>query len=90
MLFVALLKVKGGTEIERATRRMQWSIPEGITVKAEYLLHTPDPECIFVFEADSFEAMMGITSSWDDVYDIRIYPAIPVQDCLDFVKQAME
>ena len=90
MLFVALLKVKGGTEIERATRRMQWSIPEGITMKAEYLLHTPDPECICVIEADSFEAMMGITSAWDDVYDIRIYPAIAVQDCLDFIKAAME
>lgn len=90
MLYVALLDVRDGTEKERAVRRVQWQIPEGINVKAEYWLHTSNPQVIFVFEADSYAAMMQVTSAWDDVFDVSIVPAIDAKEGLEMIKQMME
>ena len=90
MLLVALLKVKAGTEKERAYRRLEWDAPEGVNIKAEYWLHACNPQCIVVLESNSFAEMMLFTSAWDDVFDIDIYPAITAEEGLKLVKQMME
>ena len=89
MLFVGLLKARAGTEQERAGRRLAWQIPDGIEVKAEYWLQTTDPESIFVFEADSFAAMMQISGEWNDLFDVSIFPAIEAKEGLEMLEQMM-
>ncbi len=89
MLFVALFNVRAGTEEERVGRRLQWQFPERIKQVAEYWLHSTKPEVISVFEANSFAEMMQITAVWNDVYDIRIFPAIEAEEGTEVVKQMM-
>ncbi len=89
MLFAALFKVKSGTEQERVARRLQWEVPEGIEIEAEYWLHTPDLESICIFAADSFAAMMQVTGAWNDVYDVSISPAIAAEEGLELAKQML-
>ena len=87
MLFVALFKVRAGTEEERLARRLQLGNFEGVNTKAEYWLHTPDPESIHIFEAESFAAMMQITGTWNDLYDVKIYPAIEAAEGIEMARQ---
>lgn len=89
MLFVALMKVKAGTEEERIGRRLEWEAPEGMEIVGEYWLHTTDPEIVVVIEADGFASLLGFTGAWNDVYDIKIYPAIGADEGLELVKQMM-
>ena len=89
MLFVALMKVKAGTEEERMMRRLQWESPEGFKVVAEYWLHTHDPQVVVVFESESFVPIAQMTSAWDDVFDITVIPAITAEDGLEMGKQMM-
>ena len=89
MLFVALMNVKAGTEEERIGRRLEWEVPEDIKITGEYWLHTPDPEIVVVIEADGFAPLLGFTAAWNDVYDIRIYPAIGADEGLDLVRHMM-
>ncbi len=90
MLFVALYEVRAGTEEERIARRLEWELPEGITIEAEFWLHTPVPEVIFVFAADSFADMLQITGAWNDLYDISIFPAVRGEDGMDMARQMMQ
>lgn len=90
MLFIALFKVKAGSEEERAGRRLKWQVPEGINVVAEYWLQTPDPEAITIFKSDSFASMMQYSSAWSDLYDINMIPATTAEEGLEIVKQMME
>ena len=62
MLFVAMLKPKGGTTESRIAHRAGWQYPEGVKPVAEYWLQTGDPAVISVFEADSVEPIMAITT----------------------------
>lgn len=89
MLFAAFMKVRAGTEKERLARRVQWQLPKRICVKVEYWLHTPDPESVFVFEADSLTAMMQITGEWNDLYEVNIFPAIAADEGLELARQMM-
>jgi len=90
MLFVALMKVRAGTEEERLTRRLQWQYPAEMCVLAEYWLNTTDPQIITIFEADSFAPMSQVTSSWDDVYDITITPAVTAEEGIKQAREMME
>lgn len=90
MLFVALMKVRAGTEEERLIRRMQWQYPEEMRVLAEYWLNTTNPQIITIFEADSTAPMSLVSSSWDDVYDITVTPAVTAEEGIKIAQQMME
>ncbi len=87
MLFAALMKVRAGTEQERVARRLKWDVPEEISVVGEYWLHTSEPEVLLIFEADSFSAMMQVTSDWSDVYHVDIFPAICAEEGIQMAEQ---
>ena len=90
MLFVALLKVRGGTPPENIARRAQWQYPEGIKQVAEYWLQTSDPTVITIYEAESIAPIMAISTEWGDVFDITVVPAITAEDGLALAKQMMQ
>lgn len=89
MLFVALLKVTGGTPEERIARRAQWQYPEGTRPVAEYWLQAAELAVISVFEADSNAAVMALTMAWSDVFDITVVPAVTGEQGLELAKQMM-
>jgi hypothetical protein len=87
MLFVALLKPKGGTLEGRIAHRAGWRYPEGVEVVAEYWLQAADVNVVSVFEADSIAPIMAITTEWGDEFDITVVPAITGQEGLKLVQQ---
>ena len=89
MLFVATLKVTGGTAQERIGRRAQWQYPEGTRPVAEYWLQGTDPAVITVFEADNNEAIFALTVAWSDVFDINVVPAMTGEQGLAIAAQMM-
>lgn len=89
MLFVALLKVTGGTPQERIARRAQWDYPDGIRVIAEYWLQAAEPAVVSVFEADSNDAVFALAVPWGDVFDITVAPAVTAEQGLALANQMM-
>jgi hypothetical protein len=89
MLYVMLLKaIPGGPPMgELLARRMQWQIPDGMNPIAEYWPQTGDPAVISIFEADSVPPMMAVTAAWGDAFQISVYPAITLEDGLEFARQ---
>jgi hypothetical protein len=87
MLFAALLKAHPGTVQERAARRVEWQHPEEIQVVAEYWLQTLDPAGIVVCKADRIDQLWSLTSAWDDLCDITVFPAIIAEDGLELLKE---
>ncbi len=87
MLFVAMLKPKDGTTESRIAHRAGWQYPEGVKPVAEYWLQTSNPDVISVFEADSVEPIMAITTEWGDEFDVTVVPAITGEAGLQLVQQ---
>jgi len=87
MLFVALLKAKGGTIAERTAHRASWQYPAGVKPVAEYWLQTSNPGVISVFEADNIAQIMAITTEWGDEFEITVVPAITGQEGLALAQQ---
>jgi hypothetical protein len=88
MLFVALLDAHPATMEERVPRRMEWEYPEGgAQVVAEYWLQTPAPAVIVVFEADHIQQIWALTSQWDDLFEIVVYPAVAAEQGLEILRQ---
>ena len=86
MLYVAVFKAHSGSMRERATRRLAWEHPEGVRVVAEYWLETLDPAGFVVFETDSIGHIWAVTASWDDLFDIAVFPAIGAEEGLKLLK----
>lgn len=90
MIFVSLLKIRGGTAQERIGKRAEWQYPEGIKLIGEYWLHTNDPRVISIVEADNVAPIMSMTADWEDFFEITIVPAITGEEGLNLAKQMMQ
>jgi len=88
MLFVALLKGFPATTQETRIRRMEWDYPDvGTKVLGEYWLQSNDPEVVAIFEADHISQIMATFAAWDDVFEVKIYPAVSADEGLELLKQ---
>jgi hypothetical protein len=87
MLFVALLKAKGGTYQSRTGHRVEWDYPDGVKPVAEYWLQSGDVSVVAAFEADSVAPIMAVTAEWGDEFDITVVPAVTSQEGLKLVQQ---
>jgi hypothetical protein len=87
MLFVALLKPKGGTFQSRTAHRAGWQPPQGVEPVAEYWLQSGDVSVVAAFEADSVAPIMAVTAEWGDEFDITVVPAVTSQEGLKLVQQ---
>jgi hypothetical protein len=89
MLFVVLGAGRPATERQRLERRLKWSYPEGAKIVAEYWLQTPDPNLILVIEADDLAPIMAGTAAWDDLFELRVVPAVTAEQGLEMAKKMM-
>jgi hypothetical protein len=87
MLFVALLKARGGTVESRIAHRAGWRYPQGVEAVAEYWLQSADPTVVSVFEADSVAPILAVTSEWGDEFDITVVPAVTGEEGLKLAQQ---
>ncbi len=89
MLYVALMKIRDGKIKEAIAKRLQWQIPEGMNVVAEYWLQTPDPNVVVAFETDSIALMLQLEAEWDEYFAMTIVPAISAEEGLELGKKMM-
>ena len=90
MLFVALFTTRGGgTFQEGTTRRLQWQVPEGGNVLAEYWLETEAPRVVVIFETQSMDAFGQIRMDWGDMFEIEVFPAVTGEQGMEMARQAM-
>lgn len=84
MLFVMVCQARPGTFNERVARRAQWEYAsEGMKPVAEYWLQTDDPSLISVVEADDPASFTEFRSRWDDILDVKLFPAQTAEEVLE-------
>jgi hypothetical protein len=89
MLFVATLKRKDLSPKETMARRLNWSYPEGVKLIAEYWLQGSDLATISILETDDHAAILAVTTTWADAFDIKISPAMTAEDGMAIAKKMM-
>ncbi|HXF60210.1 MAG TPA: DUF3303 family protein [Caldilineaceae bacterium] len=90
MLFLSFATERGGNGQERRVRRASWHYPEGMHVVAEYWLQTPDPKVVMVIEADSMAPIMAAIQDWEDLFEIRVFPAVTAEEGLKYARAQMK
>ncbi len=77
MLFVSFMTPKPpSTSNERTKRRLDWKYPEQMRVIAEYWLADEHPQVVLISEGDDAATMIQAINQWDDMFDIKVVPAI--------------
>ena len=92
MLYVALMKPRASSVVERVTKRMQYEYPEGCRMVAEYWLHTADVRVVSVFEVDEShgtDVWMKFAMAWEDEFEITVSPAMTSEQGISWARQAM-
>ena len=86
MDYVGLLKFRESVSAaERDAglmRRAAWKYPEGIRVIAEYWPADTDVSVVTIFSAEDYASIMEIVFEWNDIFDIKVYPAISADEGL--------
>ena len=88
MLLVTQLEVKGtSTPAERIARRAEWQYPAGVKVIAEYWLQTDGYSVLSIIETEDNADIFAITSQWGDVFNVKVSPAITVEQGLQLAQK---
>jgi len=69
--------------------RAGWKYPSGVKVIAEYWPAAEDPAVVSIFQTDDFTALMEISLTWGDTFDIAVMPAVSAEDGLKVGPDAM-
>ena len=87
MDYVALLTFRdstSGAERDSALmRRAAWQYPAGLDVTAEWWPMTAAPHVVVLFSTDDPAAIMELEFEWNDVFDVKIAPALRADQGLE-------
>jgi hypothetical protein len=89
MLFGLVMRARPGTLNERSVRRMQWQVPERVTIVAEYWFPTDDPSVVAIVEADNPAAVTPIRLARDDLFDTEVFTVVTSEQGLEQLRQMM-
>ncbi len=84
-----VLRGRPGTLQERSARRVQWQPPEGVSIVAEYWFPTDDPSVVAIVEAEDVGAVTPLRMTWDDLFDMDIFPVLTGEEGLEMLRQRM-
>lgn len=94
MLCVMSLNWKAGItgeQMDRAlARRAAWQYPKGAKVLGEYWLAGTSPAVVSIVDVSSYEPLMEIGMTWEDVFDITVTPAVAAEEGLRLGPQIMQ
>jgi len=96
MVFVALFSFREGQPVEKGleayVRRTRWQYPAAIRVIGDYwrIGAAKSPEIVLIFEADDAGAIMSVTDSWSDVFEVDVTPAIIAEEGIRLMAQSMQ
>jgi hypothetical protein len=90
VLFGLVMKGRpGGTPGERSARSTQWQPPEGVNVVGEYWFPTDDPSVVAIVEAEDPATVEAIRLTWDDFFDVAVFPIVTAEEGLEHLRQGM-
>ena len=89
MLFVAFMRMREDKMQAAMAQRMQWEYPKGVKLVGEYWLTTNDPKVVSIYEADDYGTLMENAAAWDDMFDMKIFPATTAEDGMKWIKNMM-
>jgi hypothetical protein len=69
--------------------RAGWNYPAGVEVIAEYWPAAEDPAVVSIFRTTDFSALMEIESTWGDVFDVTVFPAVSAEEGLKIGPDAL-
>lgn len=80
MLYVMTLQWQPGLNREQRDsallRRAQWQYPKGTKVVGEYWPASEHLVVVSIFEADDYAAIMEISLTWGDLFQVEVRPAV--------------
>ena len=86
MEYVMLLRWKQGLTREQRDgapmHRAGWNYPSGVKTFAEYWPAAEDPAVVSIFQTDDYAALMEISLTWGDSFDMTVIPAVSAEDGL--------
>lgn len=71
-------------------RRATWELPEGMKLVGEYWLAADGPHVVSVFEAETYEPIMELIFTWNDVFDVAVAPATTPEEGLELGPKVLE
>jgi hypothetical protein len=93
VLFVMTLQWRDGLTQEQRDgaliRRAAWDIPSSVKMIGEWWPASNDLAVVVVFEADSFDPILEIGMTWEDVFKLEVHPAISAEDGLRMGPEVM-
>jgi hypothetical protein len=93
MLYVMTLKWQQGLSREQRDgalmRRAGWNYPDGVKVHGEYWPSSETLAVVSAFETDDPAALMELSFTWGDVFQIEITPAVTAEDGLRIGPEVM-
>jgi Protein of unknown function (DUF3303) len=63
-------------------RRVDWSYPSGIELKAEYWALSSSVQVVSIVSADNYADLLQLVVEWEDVFAIDVHPAISAEEGL--------
>lgn len=92
MLYVAILHWKDGIPAEKMQeaqqRRAQWQYPASVKLIGEYWpLAAGAPTVVSVFEAQDAAPVFETVLTWQDIFDIDVYPAVTAEEGIRLAMQ---
>lgn len=86
MDYVALLKFRDSiSAAERDNgmiRRSTWQYPKGLRQIAEYWPAAGEFQVLSIFSADDYSSIMELVFEWEDVFEMKVFPAISAEEGL--------
>ena len=94
MLFVAMLTYRPGLPAEKMQeslpRRALWQAPANLKILGEYVLLGEGPgrpHVIAIGETEDIAAVFRMYTSWNDLFDVSITPAVSVEQAYQLSQQ---
>lgn len=95
MLFVATLTYRPGLPAEKMRealpRRGSWQTPPGLRLLGEWVLMGEGPgrpHIIAVGETEDIAAVFAVYTTWNDLFDVSVTPAVTVEQALQLSQAA--
>ena len=87
MKFVALFNQKQANDQAKMAdamgRRADYQFPTGMRLIGEYWSSSTNPSVVAIYEADDPAALMINSVSWQDMFDIQVFPVTTFEEGLE-------
>lgn len=71
-------------------KRAGWTVPDGITVLAEFLIPAGGNKLVVIYEGEDLGTLIRMRAPWMKYFDIDVYPTVSMEDLLKATPEILE